>query len=127
MSQGRHPETMNLRKYLSPHEIANLFRELSENDLDGDVIDNIPVNPDTYIARDGTDWSPHNSKVPSRFVTRNFYDKALVHQTSRHIMSTHLRMAQEDTGAPNEGATCAWMAADEAVGCTSAFHMMWRS
>ncbi|GFX54482.1 uncharacterized protein TNCV_1586671 [Trichonephila clavipes] len=28
------------------------------------------------------------------------------------------RMVREDTGAPREGATFAWMAADEAVGCT---------
>ncbi|GFX72412.1 uncharacterized protein TNCV_1253661 [Trichonephila clavipes] len=38
-----------------------------------------------------------------------------------------LRRVREDTGAPNEGATCAWMAADEAVDCTRAFLMMWRS
>ncbi|GFW19490.1 uncharacterized protein TNCV_1603841 [Trichonephila clavipes] len=38
-----------------------------------------------------------------------------------------LRMVREDTGAPNKGATCAWMAADEAVGCTRAFLTMWRS
>ncbi|GFX16611.1 uncharacterized protein TNCV_23821 [Trichonephila clavipes] len=38
-----------------------------------------------------------------------------------------LRMIREDTGAPNESATCAWMAADEVVGCTRAFFTMWRS
>ncbi|GFT91169.1 uncharacterized protein TNCV_4044101 [Trichonephila clavipes] len=38
-----------------------------------------------------------------------------------------LRMVREDTGASSEGATCAWMAADEAVGCTRAFLTMWRS
>ncbi|GFW68043.1 uncharacterized protein TNCV_1618041 [Trichonephila clavipes] len=38
-----------------------------------------------------------------------------------------LRMFREDTGAPNEGATCAWMAADEAVGCTRSFLTMWWS
>ncbi|KFM62691.1 hypothetical protein X975_19848, partial [Stegodyphus mimosarum] len=37
------------------------------------------------------------------------------------------RMVREDTGASSEGATCAWMAADEAVGRTRAFLMMWRS
>ncbi|GFW39702.1 uncharacterized protein TNCV_3188731 [Trichonephila clavipes] len=37
----------------------------------------------------------------------------------------NLRMV-EDTGAPSEGATCAWMAADEAVSCTCAFRTMWR-
>ncbi|GFS52925.1 uncharacterized protein TNCV_330781 [Trichonephila clavipes] len=36
-------------------------------------------------------------------------------------------MVREDTGAPSESATCAWMAADEAVGCTRAFLTMWRS
>ncbi|GFV41007.1 uncharacterized protein TNCV_2665981 [Trichonephila clavipes] len=29
-----------------------------------------------------------------------------------------LRMVREDTRAPSEGDTCAWMVADEAVGCT---------
>ncbi|GFV60616.1 uncharacterized protein TNCV_2739651 [Trichonephila clavipes] len=38
-----------------------------------------------------------------------------------------LCMVREDTGAPNEDATCAWMAADEAVGRTLAFLTMWRS
>ncbi|GFV19038.1 hypothetical protein TNCV_4759231 [Trichonephila clavipes] len=28
---------------------------------------------------------------------------------------------------PSEGATCAWMAANEVVGCTCAFVTMWRS
>ncbi|GFX13482.1 uncharacterized protein TNCV_2192361 [Trichonephila clavipes] len=36
-----------------------------------------------------------------------------------------LHMVREDTDAPSEGATCAWMAADEAVGCTLAFLKMW--
>ncbi|GFS61744.1 uncharacterized protein TNCV_2169651 [Trichonephila clavipes] len=40
--------------------------------------------------------------------------------------SSHIRMVREDAGAPNEDATCAWMAADEAEGCTRAFLMMWR-
>ncbi|GFV28515.1 uncharacterized protein TNCV_3984661 [Trichonephila clavipes] len=37
-------------------------------------------------------------------------------------------MDREDTGAPNEGATCAWIAADEAIVCTRAFlTMRWTS
>ncbi|GFT89114.1 hypothetical protein TNCV_3085181 [Trichonephila clavipes] len=36
-----------------------------------------------------------------------------------------LRMVREDTGGPNKGVTCAWMAADEAFGCTRAFLTMW--
>ncbi|GFT77110.1 uncharacterized protein TNCV_1099801 [Trichonephila clavipes] len=35
-----------------------------------------------------------------------------------------LRIVREDTGAPSEGATCAWMAVYEAVGCTRAFLTM---
>ncbi|GFT82279.1 uncharacterized protein TNCV_4650851 [Trichonephila clavipes] len=38
-----------------------------------------------------------------------------------------LRMVLEDTSVPSEGATCVWMATDEAVGCTSAFLTIWRS
>ncbi|GFV92619.1 uncharacterized protein TNCV_1374701 [Trichonephila clavipes] len=29
--------------------------------------------------------------------------------------------------ASSEGATCSWMAADEAVGCKRALHTMWQS
>ncbi|GFW57011.1 uncharacterized protein TNCV_3472941 [Trichonephila clavipes] len=38
-----------------------------------------------------------------------------------------LRMVREDTGAPSEGATCSWIVADEAVGCTRTFLTMCRS
>ncbi|GFS75949.1 uncharacterized protein TNCV_4665911 [Trichonephila clavipes] len=37
------------------------------------------------------------------------------------------RMIRENTRAPSEGGNCAWMAADEAVGCTRAFFTMWQS
>ncbi|GFV56401.1 hypothetical protein TNCV_855531 [Trichonephila clavipes] len=36
-------------------------------------------------------------------------------------------MVREDTGGPNEGATFAWMAADEVVVCTRAFLTMGRA
>ncbi|PRD20011.1 UNVERIFIED_CONTAM: hypothetical protein NCL1_55816 [Trichonephila clavipes] len=36
-------------------------------------------------------------------------------------------MVREDTGDPNEGATCKSKAADETVGSTRAFLRMWRS
>ncbi|GFW51118.1 uncharacterized protein TNCV_3594001 [Trichonephila clavipes] len=39
----------------------------------------------------------------------------------------HLRIVGEDTDAPSEGTTCAWMAVDEAVGCTCAFLTIWWS
>ncbi|GFT51918.1 uncharacterized protein TNCV_1226361 [Trichonephila clavipes] len=42
-------------------------------------------------------------------------------------LARHLRMVRENTGVPNEGAICAWIAADETVGCTRTFLTMWRS
>ncbi|GFW49002.1 uncharacterized protein TNCV_3902001 [Trichonephila clavipes] len=39
----------------------------------------------------------------------------------------HLRVVREDSVAPRVGATCNWMAADEADSCTRAFLTMWRS
>ncbi|GFU84275.1 uncharacterized protein TNCV_2161761 [Trichonephila clavipes] len=43
------------------------------------------------------------------------------------LSARRLHMVREDTGAPSESATCAWITADEAVGCTRAFLTMWRS
>ncbi|GFU60105.1 DUF4817 domain-containing protein [Trichonephila clavipes] len=43
-------------------------KEYEEN---ADVIDNIPVNTDTYFAKDRTEGIPHNSNVPGRLATRN--------------------------------------------------------
>ncbi|GFY14278.1 uncharacterized protein TNCV_3614661 [Trichonephila clavipes] len=100
---------MPRRKDLSSNEIANLLREVSENKSEGgelscsnldsdevirlsesdceeskesaDIIDNIPINPVIYVAREGSEWIPHNSNVPGRFVTRNASsDKAVVQQ-----------------------------------------------
>ncbi|GFV51924.1 uncharacterized protein TNCV_1322771 [Trichonephila clavipes] len=34
---------------------------------------------------------------------------------------------EKTQGPPNEGATCSWMAANEAIGCTCAFLTMCRS
>ncbi|GFX87372.1 uncharacterized protein TNCV_3369421 [Trichonephila clavipes] len=45
----------------------------------------------------------------------------------KYPSTRRLHMLREDTGAPNEGSTCGWMAADEAVGRTLAFLTMWRS
>ncbi|GFU61017.1 uncharacterized protein TNCV_4436471 [Trichonephila clavipes] len=38
-----------------------------------------------------------------------------------------LHMVRKDTWPLSEGDTCAWMAADEAVGCTRVFLTMWKS
>ncbi|GFS71106.1 uncharacterized protein TNCV_5049091 [Trichonephila clavipes] len=45
----------------------------------------------------------------------------------KYPSARRLRMVQENTGAPSEGAICAWMVADEAVDCTRAFLPMWQS
>ncbi|GFX00169.1 hypothetical protein TNCV_296581 [Trichonephila clavipes] len=42
-------------------------------------------------------------------------------------LQTEASMVREDTDDPNEGATSAWMAADETVGCTRVFLTMWWS
>ncbi|GFW37624.1 uncharacterized protein TNCV_4028201 [Trichonephila clavipes] len=49
------------------------------------------------------------------------------HSDSKCPSMRCLRIVREDTGVPNEGATCAWLATDEAVGCTRAFLSMWGS
>ncbi|GFS54875.1 uncharacterized protein TNCV_3576051 [Trichonephila clavipes] len=49
------------------------------------------------------------------------------HRDNKRPSVRRLLMVREDTGAPNEDATCAWIAADEAVGCTRAFLTIWWS
>ncbi|GFS85475.1 uncharacterized protein TNCV_2793541 [Trichonephila clavipes] len=49
------------------------------------------------------------------------------HRDPKCPSARNLRIVQEDTRASSKGATCAWMAADEAVGCTRAFLTMWQS
>ncbi|GFX76175.1 uncharacterized protein TNCV_2144791 [Trichonephila clavipes] len=59
--------------------------DCEESEESADVIDNIPVNPDIYVARDIIEWIPRNSNVPGRFVTRNeFCDNAVVQQASQN-------------------------------------------
>ncbi|GFX25416.1 uncharacterized protein TNCV_1424001 [Trichonephila clavipes] len=61
------------------------------------------------------------SRVGVKSSTRNG------HHEPKCPSARHLRMVREFTGAPTEDATCSWMAADEAVGCTRASLTMWRS
>ncbi|GFV36073.1 uncharacterized protein TNCV_345891 [Trichonephila clavipes] len=66
----------------------------------------------------------HHSKQRRRWVgvksnTRNGRRDPICSSARR------LRMFRKDTGVPNEGATCAWMAADDAVGYTRVFLTMW--
>ncbi|GFX00438.1 hypothetical protein TNCV_2090881 [Trichonephila clavipes] len=46
---------------------------LNESDYkeSADMIDKIPVNPPTYVARDSTEWTPHNGNVLGRFTNQN--------------------------------------------------------
>ncbi|GFV30281.1 hypothetical protein TNCV_97561 [Trichonephila clavipes] len=64
-------ETMTSRK---DSDKGIRLSEIDPEESEGrksDVIDNIPVNPDIYLARDDTEWIPPNINVPGRFATRN--------------------------------------------------------
>ncbi|GFS93819.1 DUF4817 domain-containing protein [Trichonephila clavipes] len=59
---------------------------------------------------------------PRRVVTvrRQSCNSLAVHRDAKCPSAKRIRMIREDTGALSEGATCAWMAADETAGCTEA-------
>ncbi|GFV09777.1 uncharacterized protein TNCV_2598321 [Trichonephila clavipes] len=67
--------------------------------------------------------APHHSKWRHRWVGVKGSSR-----NGRHFptcpSARHFRMVREDTGSPTEDTICAWMAADEAVGCTRAFITM---
>ncbi|GFY11480.1 hypothetical protein TNCV_3183181 [Trichonephila clavipes] len=69
-----------------------------------------------------------NDLVPFRCSPVSSCAAPLQTGTSRaaHVMGAAIRVVREDIGALSEGASCAWMAADKAVGCTRAFLTMWR-
>ncbi|GFV97511.1 uncharacterized protein TNCV_2040191 [Trichonephila clavipes] len=68
----------------------------------------------------------HHSKRRRRWVGVKGSTLNGCHEPKRPS-ARRLRMVREDTGAPNEGATCTWMTVDEAVVCTHAFLTMWLS
>ncbi|GFY29315.1 uncharacterized protein TNCV_4724431 [Trichonephila clavipes] len=68
----------------------------------------------------------HHSKQRRRWVGAKFSTRN-GRRDPKCPSAGRLRMFREDTGAPTGGATCAWMVADEAVGCTRALLTMWRS
>ncbi|GFV31876.1 uncharacterized protein TNCV_172141 [Trichonephila clavipes] len=85
-----------------------------------------PGPPDSFRTQFPRSW--HHSKRMRRWVgvkgsTRNR------RRNPKCPLARRLRMVREDTGASFEGAICAWMAADEAVNCTSTreYLTMWRS
>ncbi|GFW37234.1 hypothetical protein TNCV_5021321 [Trichonephila clavipes] len=55
------------RSYDSDEDIRLSESDCEESEESADVIDNIPVNPNVYVARDGNEWIPYNSNVPGRF------------------------------------------------------------
>ncbi|GFV59509.1 uncharacterized protein TNCV_4791271 [Trichonephila clavipes] len=55
----------------SDEDIRLSERDCEESNEKTDIIDYIPVNPDIYIAKDGTEWILHNSNVPGRSPIRN--------------------------------------------------------
>ncbi|GFY18895.1 transposable element Tcb2 transposase [Trichonephila clavipes] len=55
----------------SDEDIKVNENDCEESEESADVIDNIPVNPNIYVTRDGTEWIPYNINVPGRFETRN--------------------------------------------------------
>ncbi|GFU28812.1 uncharacterized protein TNCV_469611 [Trichonephila clavipes] len=78
--------------------------------------------------------APHNITPAFSFLVRGTPPNGGVkistrngHHDPKCPSARHLRMVREDTGTLSEGATYAWMAADEAVDFTRAFLTMWRS
>ncbi|GFW69926.1 hypothetical protein TNCV_1403791 [Trichonephila clavipes] len=69
-SMLRQIATLRWTKRDSDKDIKLNENNCEESEKIADVIDNIPVNSDIHIARDGTDWIPHNSNVPGRFAPR---------------------------------------------------------
>ncbi|GFV66193.1 transposable element Tcb2 transposase [Trichonephila clavipes] len=61
----------NYDKFYSDEDIRLSESDCEEFEESTDIIDIISENPDVYIARDGTDWTPHNTSVSGRFETRN--------------------------------------------------------
>ncbi|GFT01259.1 uncharacterized protein TNCV_2661951 [Trichonephila clavipes] len=88
-----------------------------------------------FVAKKKTTWfysaaaqfsrARYHSKRRHRWVGV----KGSTHNGRRDLKCPSARrfcMVQKDTWG-SEGVTCAWMAVDEAVGCTRAFLSMWRS
>ncbi|GFY25531.1 transposable element Tcb1 transposase [Trichonephila clavipes] len=70
-----------VRRY-SDKDIRLNKRDFEESEESADVIDNIPVNPDVYVA----EWILHNFLADLRLEL--FCGNAVVQQASRNLMST---------------------------------------
>ncbi|GFV29014.1 hypothetical protein TNCV_749691 [Trichonephila clavipes] len=53
--------------------------DCKESEESADLIDNIPLKPDIYVAKDDKECIPHNSNVPGRFATKQQSSK--LHET----------------------------------------------
>ncbi|GFT25382.1 hypothetical protein TNCV_182131 [Trichonephila clavipes] len=53
----------------SDEDIRLSESDRKESEESADDIDNIPVNPDFHVVRDGTERTPPISNVPGRFET----------------------------------------------------------
>ncbi|GFW32462.1 uncharacterized protein TNCV_676211 [Trichonephila clavipes] len=82
-SQVLGPKT-NLTKD-SDEDIRLNESDCEESEESADITDNSPANPDIYVARDVTEWIPHNSNVPGRFATPN----ALQQSSGSTIFAKH--------------------------------------
>ncbi|GFU91730.1 uncharacterized protein TNCV_1795981 [Trichonephila clavipes] len=81
---------------------------------------------DFFVAKD--DLVPfHCCAVSSCAVPLQTEASLYGHRDPKCLYARCLRMVREGTGAPSEGATCAWMEVDEVVVSTCAFHTMWQS
>ncbi|GFX06205.1 hypothetical protein TNCV_642511 [Trichonephila clavipes] len=56
--------------------------DCEEYEESADEIDNIPVNPYIYVARDGSKWILNSSNVLERFVTQNVLRQSSGQQAS---------------------------------------------
>ncbi|GFV17553.1 uncharacterized protein TNCV_2385261 [Trichonephila clavipes] len=71
LSTGSGKELVGSTMMDSDEDIRLSETDYEESEEKTDIIDYIPVNPVTYIARDSTEWIPNNSNVPGRFAIRN--------------------------------------------------------
>ncbi|GFV57732.1 uncharacterized protein TNCV_4463301 [Trichonephila clavipes] len=55
----------------SDEDISLSDGDCEESEESADEINNNTANPDIYDARDGTEWIPHNNKVPGRFTKQD--------------------------------------------------------
>ncbi|GFU95081.1 uncharacterized protein TNCV_4138651 [Trichonephila clavipes] len=68
---GFEPEPTRLQAEDFVEDIRLSESECEESEESVVVIDNILVNPDIYVARDGTEGIPYNGNIPGEFVNRN--------------------------------------------------------